>query len=166
MSVILPPSAPLSNTPHKTYFNFLCATVQQYLNNISIDFTGYDELVQAYMEVRNFETDKNFELSKSFNAWYEYISDITNIIQNQFLDAETNKLQVVSEKSILANEKSVSAGDRKANTDPEVIVARKRRNALKSFYDVLIARQNFCEKAFYQCKHCCIDFERDQRDRQ
>ena len=166
MSVILPPQVPLANNKHKTYFNLLCNTVQQYLDSVIIDFTGYDELVNAYMNVKNYETDKNFELSKSFNAWYEYISDITNVIQNQFLDAETDKLQIVSEKSILANEKSVSAGDRKANADPDVILARKRRNALKSFYDALTARQNFCEKAFYQCKHCCMDFDKDKREQQ
>lgn len=165
MSIILPPKSPIKNGQNKTYFDLLCSTVRQYMNGVNLDFTGYDDLVAEYIAVASHDSDKNFELSKSFNAWYEYISDITNVIQNDFLDAETEKLQVVSEKSILANEKSVSAGDRKANADPDVILARKRRNALKAFYDTLVARQNFCEKAFYQCKHCCMDGDRERGDR-
>lgn len=143
--------------PKTSYFTILCEEAQKYIPNIPLDFTGYDELVEKYTEVSEHDTDANYNLSKAFNAWFEYYAEIAGVIQNKFLDAETEKLHVQAEKSILASDKNVSAGDRRANTDPEVINARKRRNALKSLFDTLMARSDFCEKAFYQCKHHCLN---------
>lgn len=153
--LILPPKKPVNG--EKSYFQILCEEASKYVKDIPLDFTGYESLVDAYVASSDNDNDTNYELSKAFNAWFEYFSEIANVIQNKFLDAETDKLKTVSEKSILHSEKNVSAGDRKANTDSEVIVARKRRNTLKSLYDALVARQDFCEKAFYQCKHNCLN---------
>ena len=153
--LILPPKNPVNG--EKTYFQLLCEEASKYTGNIPLDFTGYESLIDAYVASSDNDNDTNYELSKAFNAWFEYFSEIANVIQNKFLDAETDKLKTVSEKSILHSDKNVSAGDRKANTDSDVIIARKRRNALKSLYDALVARQDFCEKAFYQCKHNCLN---------
>ena len=97
--------------------------------------------------------DALHELAKELNAWSEYCSDIASYIDNIFLDAETSKLQITSEKSIGFSEKNVSAGDRKANTDKDVIIARNKRNALKALYESLISKKDFLDKAFYQCKN-------------
>ena len=151
----LPPKFPVKG--EKTYFQLLCEEAQKYIPNIDLDFTGYEQIVDQYAIVSEHDSDANYELSKIFNAWFEYFSEIANVIQNKFLDAETDKLSIQAERSILASDKNVSAGDRKANTDPDVISARKRRNALKALFDCLMARADFCEKAFYQCKHHCLN---------
>lgn len=153
--LLLPPKNPVNGKT--SYFALLCEEAQPHIPNIPLDFTGYDELVDKYTEVSEHDTDANYTLSKAFNAWFEYYAEIAGIIQNKFLDAETEKLHVQAEKSILASDKNVSAGDRRANTEPEVIAARKRRNVLKSLYDTLVVRSDFCEKAFYQCKHHCLN---------
>lgn len=153
--LLLPPKTPING--EKTYFQLLCEEANKYIPHINLDFTGYEQLVEQYAEVSEHDSDANYELSKVFNAWFEYFSEVANVIQNQFLDAETDKLSIQAERSILASDKNVSAGDRKANTDPDVISARKKRNALKSLYDSLMARGDFCEKAFYQCKHHCLN---------
>ena len=153
--LILPPSNPVNK--QKNYFQILCDEASKYMPDVPLEFAGYDILIDNYVQVSDNDSNANYELSKAFNAWFEYFSEIANVIQNRFLDAETDKLRTVSEKSILHSDKNVSAGDRKANTDPEVIFARKKRNALKALYDALVARQDFCEKAFYQCKHHCLN---------
>ena len=153
--LILPPSNPVNE--QKNYFQILCDEASKYMPDVPLEFAGYDILIDNYVQVSDNDSNANYELSKAFNAWFEYFSEIANVIQNRFLDAETDKLRTVSEKSILHSDKNVSAGDRKANTDPEVIFARKKRNALKALYDALVARQDFCEKAFYQCQHHCLN---------
>lgn len=151
----LPPKNPIQGK--FSYFDLLCAEAQKYLPDIRLDFNGYSDLVERYVQLSDLDTDANFEMSKEFNAWGDYFSEVASAIQNQYLDSETDKLQVFSQSSLDASEKSVAAGDRKANTDAAVIVARKKRNCLKSLYDALTAKQSFCEKAFYQCKYNCID---------
>lgn len=153
--MILPPKNPVKD--RFSYFNVLCQNAQPYLEDLPLNFTGYTELVDKYVALSDLDTEANFEMSKEFNAWFEYLSEVANAIQNAYLDAETEKIQVLSKSSLSASEKSVAAGDRKANTDPEVIISRKKRNALKSLYDALVARQDFCEKAFYQCKYNCME---------
>ena len=135
----------------------LCADAQKYIPEVPLVFDGYEELLDKYVTLSDLDSNANFEMSKEFQAWFDYISGLANRIQNAFLDAETDKLQVFSQKSLDSSEKNVSAGDRKANTEPEVIMVRKKRNALKSLYDALVARQDFCEKAFYQCKYNCME---------
>lgn len=153
----MPPISPLNiNGKATTYFQLLCDEAQKYLDDIELNFEGYETTVQKYKIVSDTDKEINYELSKEFNAWSEYFSEVANYIQNKYLDAETEKLQMQSIKSIEHNEKNVSAGDRKSNTDIEVINSRKKRNALKSLYDVLIAKQEFTEKAFYQCKNNCM----------
>lgn len=153
--LILPPQNPIGGA--RGYFDLLSSECSKYLEEIPLDFSGYDVLVDNYLSVSENDSDANYELSKSFNAWFEYFAELSNLIQNKYLDSEADKLMVSATKSILANDKNVSAGDRKANTDVDVMFARKKRNALKSLYDALVARQDFCEKAFYQCKHHCLN---------
>ena len=153
--MILPPKHPIQGK--YSYFDMLCADAQKYIPEVPLVFDGYEELLDKYVTLSDLDSNANFEKSKEFQAWFDYISGLANRIQNAFLDAETDKLQVFSQKSLDSSEKNVSAGDRKANTEPEVIMVRKKRNALKSLYDALVARQDFCEKAFYQCKYNCME---------
>jgi hypothetical protein len=149
-----PPQKPINN--QHSYFELLCYEAQKYLP-YKLDFDGYEDLVARYRLLSDLDTAANFEMAKEFVTWLEYFSNVANFVQKEFLDAETDKLQIFSAKSIDASDKSVASGDRKANTEPEVIAARKKRNALKSLYDALCSHQDFCEKVFYQCKYNCME---------
>lgn len=146
----MPPKTPVSGTGN--YFDALCKQASKYLE-IPINFDGYKEVIEKYENTSLSDRNANWELAKELNAWSEYCSDIANYIQNIYLDAETTKIQVYSEKSIGFSDKNVSAGDRRANTDKLVIEARNKRNALKALYDSLISKKDFLDKAFYQCKN-------------
>ena len=146
----MPPNAPIKG--EYDYFDILCQNASKYLD-FPIDFTGYKEVINKYRTISLTDRTANWELAKELNAWSEYCSDIASYIGNIFLDAETSKLQITSEKSIGFSEKNVSAGDRKANTDKDVIIARNKRNALKALYESLISKKDFLDKAFYQCKN-------------
>lgn len=149
----MPPKFPVSKgNKHTTYFDILCEEAQKYLSDITLSFDGYQDTVDRYRKVKESDKNENYRLSVELNSWSEYFSEIANYIQNRYLDAETEKLQTQSIKSIEYNGTSVSAGDRHANTSPEVISSRKKRNVLKALYDALVAKQEFAEKAFYQCK--------------
>ena len=152
---MLPPTNPVQD--RFSYFDLLMAKAQKAIPGVRLNFDGYGDLIDRYIAVSDLDSKANFKLAKDFNMWFEYMSDIANYIQMEFLDAETDKIQIMSQKSIDSGEKNVASGDRKANTDPDVIAARKRRNTLKAFYDALVARQDFCEKAFYQCKYNCME---------
>lgn len=157
----MPPNSPLTVDGKKsTYFELLCKEASKYLPEITLSFDGYEDTVEKYKRIKDDDKDGNYALSIEFNSWSEYFSEIANFIQNRYLDAETEKLQMQSIKSLEYNGTSVSAGDRHANTATEVIIARKKRNALKALYDALIAKQQFAEKAFYQCKNNYSRFDR------
>lgn len=159
----MPPKLPLTvNGKRSTYFELLCKEAQKYLPEIQLSFDGYQDTVEKYRRVREDDRNENYRLSLEFNSWCEYFGEIANYIQNRYLDAETEKLQMQSIKSIEHNGTSVSAGDRHANTSPEVISARKKRNALKALYDTLVSKQQFSEKAFYQCKNNCSRTDRPE----
>lgn len=150
----MPPKFPVfKNGKRLTYFDVLCEEAQKYLTDINLSFDGYDNTIDKYKAIKESDKEGNYLLSIELNSWSEYFSEIANYIQNRYLDAETEKLQMQSIKSIEHNGSSVSAGDRHANTAPEVIASRKKRNALKALYDALVAKQQFTEKAFYQCKN-------------
>ena len=133
----MPPKTPINGA--YDYFDMLCQQASKYLD-IPINFDGYKQVVEKYQSISLSDKDANWELAKELNAWSEYCSDVANYIQNIFLDAETSKIQVYSEKSISFSDKNVSAGDRKANTDKDVIGARNKRNALKALYDSLMSK--------------------------
>ena len=106
----MPPNAPIKG--EYDYFDILCQNASKYLD-FPIDFTGYKEVINKYRTISLTDRTANWELAKELNAWSEYCSDIASYIDNIFLDAETSKLQITSEKSIGFSEKNVSAGDRK-----------------------------------------------------
>ena len=86
----MPPISPLNiNGKATTYFQLLCDEAQKYLDDIELNFEGYETTVQKYKIVSDTDKEINYELSKEFNAWSEYFSEVANYIQNKYLDAET-----------------------------------------------------------------------------
>lgn len=136
------------------YFEYLIKTVRPIIETegISLDFSGYAEVISAYAELQEDDEAGAWTLAKTINGWSEYISSVANLIQKLFLDAETDKLAIQSVCSIRADSTKVANGERLANQDKLVIEARKKRNILKAFYDELIAKSNFLERAYYHCK--------------
>lgn len=153
-----PPIFPVNiNGVNKNYFEILIEQAEPYLkeDNIILNITGYSETIEEY-NMLNLTDIKTVErLSIELNGWSEYMSTLANIIQNNYLDSETDKIKTQSQKSIDYNEKNVSAGERYANTTDEVIYIRKKRNALKSLYEELISKTKFLERAHYHCKSIC-----------
>ena len=153
---MLPPINPIMSNDGKpiSYLGKLAEISEPYLKEygISLNLSGYTETCQRYFSLTPDETEKAWELARELNAWSQYIANYANLIQDLFLDAETEKISVVSQKSIDFSEKTVASGDRYANTQKEVIAARKKRNALKALYDAMVAETEFLERGYYSCK--------------
>ena len=152
---MLPPSNPIMSNDGKSisYLEKLCEISKPYLAQykINVNLAGYKETCNKYFTLNQSEHEKAWELAQELNAWSQYLSSYSNLIQDLYLDSETEKKNVQSEKSIEFSDK-VASGDRFANTKTEVISARKKRNALKALYDAFVAEVNFLERAFYACK--------------
>lgn len=153
---MLPPITPINDKNGKpvSYLEKLAEISEPYLQeyDIALNLSGYAETCQRYFSLKLDEVEKAWELARELNAWSQYIANYANLIQDLFLDAETEKLSVMSQKSIDFSEKTVASGDRYANTQNEVINARKKRNALKALYDAMVAETEFLERGYYSCK--------------
>ena len=153
---MLPPLKPITdkNGDSCSYLTKLAEISEPYLKEygITLNLKGYEDTCQKYFLMTPDENELAWELAKELNAWGQYIGNYANLIQDLFLDAETDKLSVMSQKSIEFSEKTVASGDRYANTQKEVIAARKKRNALKALYDALQAETEFLERGYYSCK--------------
>ena len=151
-----PPINPikLPNGKNGNYFQMLCMLAKPYLDEdgISLNFEGYSNTIEEYTNLSDFELEKAWGLAKDLNAWSEYLSDVANLIQKMYLDSETAKLAKQAESSILNDATKVANGDRLSNKDEVVIRSRKKRNALKSFYDELTGKIDFLNRAYYHCK--------------
>lgn len=151
-----PPVFPMktANGVEVNYFQLLCSMVKPYLqeDGISLNFEGYIETISEYTSLTEEQIDKAWKLTKELNTWSEYFSDIANLIQKLYLDSETDKIEKQATASILCDATKVANGDRLSNKDPEVIKSRKKRNVLKAFYDELVAKIEFLNRAHYHCK--------------
>lgn len=153
-----PPVYPVQvNNKNMNYFDILVSRAQPYLKEegITINFDGYNNVVYEYSTLNIGDLKKAEELTISLNGWSEYISTLANLIQNSYLDSETDKISIQSRESIDYSNKNVSAGERYANTTEDVIAIRKKRNVLKSLYDELVSKTKFLERAHYHCKSIC-----------
>lgn len=164
---MLPPKFPSTSTDGKSisYLSKLAEISHSYLKEygICLNLQGYDETCERYFSLKQDELNVAWELAKELNAWSQYISNYANLIQDLYLDAETEKLSVQSEKSIEYSDKTVSSGDRYANTQKEVIQARKKRNALKALYDCMCSEVAFLERGYYSCKSTAEWGQKEQR---
>lgn len=154
-----PPVTPLIISEDKriSYFEQLARLASDCLkkDGINLSFAGYTETLIEYANLKETELDKAWRLTKELNAWSEYFSSISNLIQKYYLDAETLKMEMQATSSIEADAVKVSNGDRLANKDGRVISARTKRNTLKSFHDELESKIKFLERAYYHCKATC-----------
>ena len=153
-----PPINPMvQNGKGISYFEKLIEITSPFLkeDGIHLNFTGYKETVEEYISLQENDIDRAWKLTKELNAWSEYFSEIANLIQKMYLDAETDKLEVQSLTSMKYSEKNVSAGDRFANTTKEVIDSRKKRNALKTLHEELVSKIEFLKRGYYHCKSTC-----------
>ena len=137
-----------------SYFELLVRHAHAYLkeDGIVLNFAGYNETIVQYAKLQEHETDKAWELAKDLNAWSEYFSSVSNMLQKTFLDAETDKNSTEAIASFQADNEKVANGNRLSDKDERVIYARKKRNALKALYEELDAKVKFLERAHYHCK--------------
>ncbi|TCJ98269.1 UNVERIFIED_ORG: hypothetical protein BDK47_11855 [Anoxybacillus amylolyticus] len=160
----IPPVAPLRTSQGRalSYFEYLVVMVHPYMKEegLSLNFSGYQDVLCRYSQLREDDVQEAWELSKELNAWAEYFSSVANLVQRMYLDAEADKLAITSLASVEADAKKVANGERLANQDARVIAARKRRNILKAFYDELEAKVRFLERAHYHCK---VTYEYNKR---
>lgn len=151
-----PPAASIMTTSNRAinYFELLTIWSMDYLkeNNITLNFRGYNETIEAYKNLKEDDTKLAWELSRDLNAWSEYFADVANLIQKLYLDADTEKIEVLAIASFEADDKKVANGERLANKDERVVHIRKKRNTLQSFYDELQSKVKFLERAHYHCK--------------
>ncbi|MDF2879472.1 MAG: hypothetical protein K0R54_29 [Clostridiaceae bacterium] len=154
-----PPLTPLKaeDGKHISYFEKLVRLSSEYLreDGINLSFAGYTETLVDYANLEETDITKAWNLIKDLNAWSEYFSSISNLIQKVYLDSETDKIEVQAIASIEADSVKVANGERLSNKDSKVIRARKKRNTLKAFYDELEAKIRFLERAYYHCKSTC-----------
>ena len=161
----LPPDKPLKyNNRDVTYFEMLAIKANDYLAQygIKLNFNGYTETVNEYKNMEFHEGDIAWRLSKELNAWAEYFSEISNLIQKILLDSESDEREKQAISSIKFDSEKVSNGNRLSYKDKAVVESIKKKNTLKAFHDELDAKVRFLERAHYHCK---ITFESNEKAR-
>ena len=150
-----PPVLPINQ--EQDYFDKFIDEISPYFknSNIPLDFNGYKETVELYSTLNANEGSKAWELSRDFNMWSEYFSQLKALCEKYFLDSEVDEKEIFSNASSLADVKSVSNGDRLANKDSEVVSSRKIKNNLKAFSTLLDSEIDFSNKAHHHCKNLC-----------
>lgn len=151
----IPPKNPITiDGKEMTYFAYLCSMSLGFLKekNITLNFKGYTETVEEYHELELHEVDKAWKLAKELNAWTEYFGDILNVVRKMYMDADSERTERHSMVSISRDSLSVSNGDRQANVETEVVLAKRKRNTLKALTEELEDKIKFLERAHYHCK--------------
>lgn len=148
-----PPVLPIDDK--QDYFDKLIEEIEPYFtkNGLGLKFEGYKDTVQAYSDLKSSDLDKCWELSRDFNMWGEYFSDLKALVEKLFLDAETEKKKEYATASLAEDSKKVANGDRLANKNPTVIALRRDRNLLQAFITSLTAKIDFCYKCHHHCKN-------------
>lgn len=153
----MPPSAPLKvGEDNMTYFQYLAILARPIIEkedpNVRLVFTGYFDTVEEYKDLGIMEWKKALKLSKEINAWTEYFSEISNLVQKVFLDIDLKYNEKQAIISISHDPQYVTNGNRLAYQDMELIRMERERNVVKSLNDELRTKVRFLERAFYHCK--------------
>ena len=145
---------PINNT---SYFDILVNIVRPFFeeNGVLLNFDKYNETVLAYQNMNTEKFNEVERLSIDFNAWAEYFSDLCNLTKKFYLDAETDKKKTFVENSVKMDSNKVANGDRLASKEPEVILARKKRNAFQAFELALEEKKDFACRCHHHCKATC-----------
>lgn len=147
-----PPVLPIDGK--QDYFDRLIEEICPYFNtkHLNLKFDGYKATVEDYSNLKSSDLEKCWELSRDFNMWGEYFSDLKSLVEKMFLDAETEKKKEYATASIVEDSKKVANGDRLANKNPVVIALRRDRNLLQAFITALTSKIDYCHKCHHHCK--------------
>lgn len=154
----LPPKTPLMISGVEIdYFDALILEVNPIYKELGypLNFTGYTDVMEQFCQLSYDDFQLSYELAQALLAWVNYFSDLKNLTQKLLLDAETEKIAEIADASIKADSDKVSNGNRLANKDESVVKARKKRNALMAFHDLLESKTNSLNQAYYFCKSTC-----------
>lgn len=136
--------------------SFLSKIEKFNITNIEFPKEKYITLVNRY---RDIQIDDNkpyvFKLSKQINLLCLNLLFVTSYVEYLYLESDSYRKQEVAIQSTKGSDK-VSVGDRYANTTTEVITIKNKNITLKSFYELLINKYHFLDKAFYQCRNIYI----------
>ena len=150
-----PPVYPLKGEKgDRDYFDIIVENVANYFDtdSINIDLTGYKETVIEYGDLKFNNAEELLVLSRDFNMWGEYFSNLKSLTEKMYLNAETEKKKEFASASISEDAGKVANGDRLANKNSDVVAIRRKRNELKAFLDSLDSKIDFCYKAHHHCK--------------
>ena len=154
----MPPKTPVNvqGTP-MDYFDALILEVKDIYeaSGLPLDFSGYNETMQQFTSLEHNNFELSYQLAEEIFAWADYINNLKSLTKKLLLDAETDKISEVALASAKADSEKVSNGNRLANKDENVISARKKRNSLDAFYELLDAKSALMNQAFYFCKSTC-----------
>lgn len=150
-----PPVVPLKDG--KDYFERLIDLVSKYfeLKDIQLNFDGYKKTVEEYYQLDLNNYNDCWNMSRDFNMWGEYFSNLKALTEKLFLDSETEKKRTYATASIAEDTKKVANGDRLANKNADVVKIRSDRNMLKAFLTALDSKIDFCYKCHHHCKATC-----------
>lgn len=151
----MPPEKPINrNGKDVTYFEIITREASPHLKDygIALNFEGYFDTIEKYKKLSLDQLDEAWKLTLELNAWSEYFSEVSNVVQRILLDSELEGTKLQAYKSISHDSEKVSNGNRFSNSDTDVINVKKKRNAIKAFYDELGAKISFVERAYYHCK--------------
>lgn len=150
-----PPELPINNT--EDYFDKLLHEVSSYFDdkNIALNFNGFKETVKEYSTLNPTDFNECWRLSRDFNMWGEYFSNLKALTEKLYLDIETEKKREFACASIKEDSNKVANGDRLANKNLDVVALRKNRNTLKAFITALDSNIEFAYKAHHHCKETC-----------
>lgn len=154
----MPPKTPVNiqGTP-MDYFDALILEVKPIYEgaDLPLDFSGYEETIHTFTSLSHDDFETSYTLAEELFAWSDYINNLKSLTKKLLLDAETDKISEIATASVKADSEKVANGERLANKDENVISIRKKRNALEAFYDLLEAKSNLLNQAFYFCKSTC-----------
>ena len=150
-----PPVLPIDG--RMNYFDKLVEEIRPLFEGkgITLDFSGYKETVNKYSAVNSTDFEQLWELSRDFNMWGEYFSELQSLVEKLFLDGEVDEKKEFATASVSEDVKSVANGDRIANKNKEVVNARRYKNLMKSFLLNLESKIDFAYKCHHHCKGAC-----------
>lgn len=140
----------------KDYFSILVDEISVYYKalGLTLDFDGFQDTLRKYGNLDDSDFQKCWQVGKELNMWSEYLSNIYSYNEKLLLDSITEKKKEFAIAS-LKTDGPVSKGDRNAEKDEAVILARKNRNLFKSFSIALEKKIEFCNTAYHHCKYTC-----------
>lgn len=158
----MPPKTPVNiqGVP-MDYFDAIILQVKDIYEeaNLPLNFEGYEETISSFTKLEHNNFELSYQLAEELFAWNDYFNNLKSLTKKLLLDAETDKISEIANASIKADAEKVANGERLANKDSNVINARKKRNALEAFYDLLESKSILLNQAFYFCKSTC-DWEK------